>query len=233
MPSEFPNRPRFLKGALVVYESQDAGGPPPKVLAFQFNPETVKRTLERRAVEAKGGGGGGTPNKEDLMRAQGPPTEQITMTVTVNASEQLSLPDENRTTVESGIYPVLSTLEMLLYPSSAKIEEVKNLASAGEVQISPADLPFVLLVWGESRVVPVLITGFTINESGFDVKLNPIAASVELNMKVLTYLELKAGGVGRDAYLAYQQHKERHAQALQPDRNEQTIRDLVAGAKPR
>ncbi|HEX6161209.1 MAG TPA: hypothetical protein VF111_13635 [Thermoanaerobaculia bacterium] len=233
MPSDFPNRPRFLKGALVVYESQDAGGPPPKVVGFQFNPDTVKRTLERRAVEQKGGGGGGTPNKEDLMRAQGPPTESIVMTVTINASEQLESPDENRTAVESGIYPVLSMLEMLLYPSSAKVEEVKNLASAGEVQISPADLPFVLLVWGESRVVPVLITGFTINETGFDVKLNPLAATVELNMKVLTYLELKSGSVGRDAYLAYQQHKERHAQALQPARDEQTIRDLVAGARPR
>jgi hypothetical protein len=232
MPSDFVGRPRFLKGALVVYESQDAGGPPPKVLGFQYNPESVKRTLERRAVEAKGGGGG-TPNKEDLLRAQGPPNETIVMTVTINASEQLEEPDSNRTAVESGIYPVLSMLEMILYPSSAKVEEVKSLSTQGEVQISPADLPLVLLVWGESRVVPVLITGFTINESGFDVKLNPIAATVELSMKVLTYLELKSGSVGRDAFLAYQQHKEQHAQALQPDRNEQTIRDLVAGARPR
>ncbi len=232
MPSDFPLRPRFLKGALVVYESQDAGGPPPKVLGFQYNPESVKRTLERRAVEAKGGGGG-TPNKEDLLRAQGPPNETIVMTVTINASEQLEEPDANRTAVESGIYPVLSMLEMILYPSSAKVEEVKSLSTQGEVQISPADLPLVLLVWGESRVVPVLITGFTINESGFDVKLNPIAATVELSMKVLTYLELKSGSVGRDAFLAYQQHKEQHASALQPDRNEQTIRDLVAGARPR
>lgn len=230
MPSDFIGRPRFLRGALVVYESQDAGGPPPKVLGFQYNPETVKRTLERKAVEAKGGG---QPSKEDLLRAQGPPSEQIVMTVTLDASEQLEEADSNSTAVESGIYPILSTLKMLLYPSSAKIEEVKSLAGAGEVQISPADLPLVLLVWGESRVVPVLITGFTINESGFDVKLNPITATVELNMKVLTYLELKAGSVGRDAYLAYQQHKERHAQSLQPDRNEKTIRDLVAGAKPK
>jgi hypothetical protein len=230
MPSDFPGRPRFLKGALVIYESQEAGGPPPKVLGFQYNPETVKRQLERRAVEAKGGG---TPNKEDLLRAQGPPTETITMTVTIDASEQLEAPDQNQGTVDSGIYPYLSMLEMLLYPSSAKVEEVKNLAGAGEVQISPADLPLSLLVWGESRVVPVLITGFTINESGFDVKLNPITATVELNMKVLTYLELKSGSVGRDAYLAYQQHKEQHAQSLQPDRNEQSVRDLVAGARPR
>jgi hypothetical protein len=232
MPSSFTGRPRFLRGALVVYESQDAGGPPPTVLGFQYNPEAVKRALERRAVEAKGGGGG-TPNKEDLLRAQGPPNETITMTVTLDASEQLEEPDQNQVVVESGIYPVLSTLEMLLYPSSAKVEEVKNLAGAGEVQLSPADLPLVLLVWGESRVVPVLITGFTINETGFDVKLNPLTATVELNMKVLTYLELKSGSVGRDAYIAYQQRKEKHAKALQPARNEQTIRDLVAGAKPR
>jgi hypothetical protein len=228
MPSDFPRRPQFLKGALVVYESQDAGAPPPKVLTFQYNPESVKRTIERRAVEVKAGA---TPNKADLLRAVGPPIEVMVMTVTLDASEQLEEPERNRTAVESGLYPILSMLEMLLYPSSRKVEEASDLASQGEVQISPADLPFVLLVWGESRVVPVLITGFTINESGFDVKLNPITATVELSMKVLTYLELKPKGVGHDAFLAYQQRKERHAQALQPDANEKSIRDLLPVAK--
>jgi hypothetical protein len=232
MPSDFPGRPRFLKGALVIYESQDAGAPPPKVLTFQYNPENLKRTLERRAVEAKGGSGA-TPNKEDLLRAQGPPIEAFVMNVTLDASEQLEEPDNNQTAVDSGLYPILSMLEMVLYPSSTKVEQIRDLASKGEVQISPADLPLVLLVWGESRVVPVLITGFTINETEFDVKLNPITATVELNMRVLTYLELKSGGVGRDAFLAFQQHKERHAQSLQPDSNEKSIRELVEGAKPR
>jgi hypothetical protein len=230
MPSEPLTRPRFLKGALVVYASQEASAPPPRVLGFQYNPESVKRTLERRAVEARGGGGG-TPNREDMLRAAGPPSEQITMTVTIDGMDALSEPGSHPATVERGVYPELSMLEMLLYPSTASVQQNQSLATQGQVQISPADLPLVLLVWGESRVVPVLITGFTINETGFDANLNPLQASVELNMKVLTYLELKPNTVGRNAYIAYQRHKEEHAQQLQPSAHEASIRTLVEGAR--
>ena len=44
MPSDFSNRPKLLKGALVVYESQQLGTTP-KVIVFQYNPETMTRTL--------------------------------------------------------------------------------------------------------------------------------------------------------------------------------------------
>jgi hypothetical protein len=234
MPTETLLRPKFLKGALAVYESQQAGTSSSTIVTFQYNPDTVRRTLERRAVEGRSAGAGGwAPNKEDLLRAAGPPNEQITMTVTIDATDQLEFPDQNDVTVERGIYPQLSVLEMLLYPSTAKVDELQRQTRQGEVQVSPADLPLVLLVWGKSRVVPVLITGFTINEEEFDGNLNPIRASVELNMKVLTYLELKTNTLGGDAYVTYQRNKEQHAQALQPNANEGSIRRLLPGSQGR
>ena len=222
MPSDSPNRPWFLKGALVVYESQQSG-PPPRVIVFQYNPEQVKRTLERRAPESKGS----TPNKEDLNRSIGPPLETFNLSIVLDAADQLAEPGQNQITVEHGLYPVLSVLEMLLYPSTALFQAIDSLTARGVVQLSPADLPLVLLVWGKSRVVPVMLTGFSITEENFDVNLNPIQARVELTLKVLTYLDLKKGTIGFDAYLSYQQQKEQHAKNYQAGGQESSVRDLL------
>ena len=47
MPSDFPRSPKFLKGALAVYESQLMGFVP-NVIVFQYNPEQLSRTLAHR-----------------------------------------------------------------------------------------------------------------------------------------------------------------------------------------
>src|SRR5262245_32723113 len=113
MPSEPSTRPRFLKGALVVYETQTPGSTP-RVVVFQYTPEQMKRALEKRAVESKSGSSG--PSKEDLLRAAGPPTESITLQITLDAADQLAEPDANASAVKNGLFPILSVLEMLLYP---------------------------------------------------------------------------------------------------------------------
>src|SRR5262245_52712641 len=228
MPSESPNRPNFLKGALVVYESQQAG-PPPRVIVFQYNPDQVKRTLERRAPESKGS----TPNKEDLNRSIGPPLETFSLSVVLDAADQLAEPGRNQINVKHGLYPVLSVLEMLLYPSTALVQQIDRLAVRGVVQLSPADLPLVLLVWGKSRVVPVMLTSFSITEENFDVNLNPIQARVELTLKVLTYLELKKGTIGFDAYRSYQKQKEQHAKQYQAGGQETAVRKILDEALPK
>jgi hypothetical protein len=84
------------------------------------------------------------------------------------------------------------------------------------VQVCPADVPLVLLVWGKSRVVPILLTSFAVAEQAFDPNLNPIQAKVDLGMRVLTYMELKQGTVGYMAFLAYQRQKEMLAGQYQP-----------------
>ena len=44
MASEFPGRPKLLKGAIVAFSSQVIAGIP-RVVIFQYNPDTLTRTL--------------------------------------------------------------------------------------------------------------------------------------------------------------------------------------------
>lgn len=205
MTSEFPGRPRLLKGALLVYRSQFPG-PPPAVILFQYNPEQIKRSLEKRSAPAPSSSVGGA--REDVLRVLGPPVETINMTVELDAADQLEAPLLNPVTRALGLHPVLATLELLLYPPTELIDELIALAGSGKVQVCPADIPLTLLVWGPSRVMPVMLTSFSVTEQAFDVALNPIQAQVDLGFKVLTYIELQQSTVGRNSYMAYQAQKE-------------------------
>jgi hypothetical protein len=210
MTDRSPLRPQVLKGALVVYASQTPGSPPSRVIVFQFNPDQVKRTLAHRATQPPQQTGNTGAAREDAMRVAGPPVETISMTVELNASEQLEAPADapNAVVAEEGLHPVLATLYLLMYPPALTSQTAESEAKAGAVQVSPADLAMVLLVWGKSRVVPVKVTGYSATEDAFDTRLNPIAAKVELTLQVLTSVECPESSLGRDAFVAYQQAKE-------------------------
>jgi hypothetical protein len=77
-------------------------------------------------------------------------------------------------------------------------------------------LPLVLLVWGASRVVPVMLTSFSVTEQFFDPQLNPIQAKIDLGLRVLTYMELKDTSIGYSVFLGYQRQKEILASLFQP-----------------
>ena len=218
MPSKSPIRPMVLKGGLVSFDTQTTGAKPSRIFIFQYNPENIKRTLTSRAPPPPSGNTGAA--KEDVMRVLGPPEDKITMTVELDAADQLEEPEKNRVTVEHGLQPVLATLEMLLYPPANSADQIEKLASQGKVQLSPATLPITLLVWGKSRVVPVKLTNFSVTEEAFDTNLNPIVAKVELGMTVLTYMEYPDKNLARDAFIAYQREKENLAKLYSTAGNE-------------
>ncbi len=226
MPSDFPRRPVVQKGVLVVFPSQKPGTPPSQAIVFQFNPDTMKRTLANRAPPAPAGAATGAA-KEDALRIVGPPVETISVSVELHAADQLAEPDSNPVVAEFGLHPALAALELLMYPPSSLTEKIAAFAEQGEVQVSPPELPLVLLIWGKSRVVPVKITNFSVSEEAFDPKLNPIYAKVDLGMQVLTSVELAESSVGRDAYTAYQQQKEILAASSQPGMAVAGIRNLL------
>lgn len=199
-------RPLILKGGLAVYESVKSQSKTPTIIVFQYNPEDLKRTLTTRSAKPKSGDVGGA--KEDVMRAMGPPVEAITLKIVIDVVDQLSVAD--RTISEFGIYPQLSVLEMLLYPTLAKAKRIEKEAKSGKVQLteSEQDLPLALLVWGKYRAAPVQLTSFSIAEEAFDANLNPIQATVDLGMNVLTYMEFPSKNLAQDAFIAYQSQKE-------------------------
>lgn len=226
MAEEYPRRPQLFKGALAVYESHTPGTEP-QLVFFQYNPDSVRRTLARRAPPAEPGSSGGA--REDVLRAAGPPVETINLTVSLDATDQLAEPEAHEATVEHGLHPALAALEMLLYPPALRVQENQQLAEQGEVQVNPEELPLVLLVWGRSRVVPVQVTSFSVTEEAFDPKLNPIRAKVDLGLKVLTYIELESTSLGRDAYLSYQRNKEELSGELRSEGDVERTRALLPG----
>src|SRR6185437_9874722 len=161
MSSEFPRSPKLLKGALVVFQSQKTG-PPPTVIVFQYNPDQLTRSLQHRAAPPDPSDVGGA--REDVFRVLGPPVETITLSVELDAADQLEQPERSPEVVANGLQPALAALELLLYPASTQVLLNRSLAKAGKAQICPADLPLTLLVWGKSRAVPVRLQSFSIAE---------------------------------------------------------------------
>ena len=190
------NSPRILKGALVGI---DILNPVPKVIAFQYNPDSLTRTLKARAS-------GGDGARAEAMRLSGAPEENITLEVEIDATDSLEHGDA--AAVDMGIYPQLSALEMLLYPSSSEVVASNTLMAAGIIEMIPQVAPFTLFVWGAKRVLPVKITSFSITEEAYDVNLNPIRAKVSLGLRVLSYNDLSLTNPGYFMFLAHQVVKE-------------------------
>ena len=197
MASEFTRTPRILKGALVAYQLPDLI---PAVIVFQYNPEQLTRSLTPRA--ASGGGRG------DANRTDGPPEETITLSVEIDAADQLEEPDQHGITVASGLHPALAALEGLLYPAFPTVVANQTLAALGSAVILGEPAPLALFIWGQSRVLPVRVTSASITEQAFDVNLNPILAKADLNLKVLTYRELDMTNPGYWVYMASFTQKE-------------------------
>lgn len=223
--ADFPRSPLLLKGALALYDT-DTTTAQATVIVFQYNPEQVRRTLANRTVPTEPGGGG-QGAREDVLRVAGPPVETITISIVLDAADQLADPDQNQTTAEKGLHPALAALEMMMYPPSLDGEELERQAAAGEVQVEPASLPLTLLIWGKSRVVPVAITSFSITEEAFDPRLNPTRAKVDLGLKVLTFMEFPGESVGRDAFITYQKQKEELAGQFTNSSDDSRIRTYL------
>src|SRR4051794_38589153 len=125
----FPNSPRVLKGALVGI---DTTNPVPNVIMFQYNPDTLTRSIKPRAT-------GGDGARSEAQRLSGPPEETIKVDVEIDAIDQLEKNDGVASRL--GIYPQLSALEMLVYPKTALVIANTALLAAGTIEIVPPDAP--------------------------------------------------------------------------------------------
>lgn len=186
----FPRSPRLLKGALVSF---DLPNPQPAVIVFQYNPDTLSRTLE-----AQTGSEGA-----DALRIKGAPVETIKLDVEFDATDQLE-----QGAAATGLHPQLAALEVLVYPKSSLVIANTALLNAGTIEILPPQAPFTLFIWGSKRVLPVRLTEFSIAEEAYDPQLNPIRAKVSLGLRVLSYNDLPAANPGYHLFLAHQIVKE-------------------------
>lgn len=191
----FPGSPRLQKGAII---GLDPFNQVESVIVFQYNPETLSRTLN---VQAAGG-----TNKNEALRLSGPPEETISLDLVIDAADQLEQARFPATSI--GIYPSLASLEMLLYPKSELVNDNEGLAASGTIEVIQPEMPLTLFVWGAKRVLPVRITQFSITEESFDPNLNPIHAKVKLVLRVLNYQDLGVSSFGGSLFMAHQVDKE-------------------------
>jgi hypothetical protein len=196
-----PISPRLLKGALI---GVDPFNPLASIVVFQYNPDTMTRRLEPRSS-------GGEGERGEAYRLTGPPKETITLSVEIDATDQLA--DVDPLAVLSGISPTLAALEMLLYPKTALVIANAAIAALGGIEVLPIDGPMVLFVWGPTRVLPVRVGAMTITEEAYDTLLNPTRAKVELSLTVQSYNELKIASPGNAMFMIHQITKEALATA--------------------
>jgi hypothetical protein len=152
---ENPDRPQILKGALVQFgRSLPQQG---RTVAFQYNPESLRRTLEPAG-----------PGEA--------PKETIRFTLTLDATPALETPEQDPAAPASGLLPVLAALELLLYQGDVQVPPKRPGAASS----------FCLFVWGAERVVPVRVVQLEIREQMFDTRLHPIRAEADLTLEMLS-----------------------------------------------
>ncbi len=169
------------------------------VIVFQYNPVTLRRSLEAQMGSAGG-------DRSEALRLHGAPVETISLTVEIDATDQLETGDE--IALRLGIYPQLSALELLLYPRSDLVVSNQALMGLGTIEVVPPMAPLTLFIWGASRVVPVRLSKYSVSEAAHDANLNPIRASVELDLRVLSYSDLSSNNPGYHLFLSHQIVKE-------------------------
>lgn len=201
--SSFPNSPRLLKGGIVLIDPVSARVL--RVIALQYNPDTLTRTLTVNSVSADGA------DRADVLRLKGPPAESIKLDAEIDATDQLEFPGEHPNAATLGIFPQLAALETIVYPTSAQLQTNNSLAGAGTLEILPMETALMLFVWSRNRIVPVRLTDFSITEEAFDVNLNPIRARVGLGMRVLSVNDLGFAHRGGSLFMSYLQQKVRLA----------------------
>lgn len=205
----FPGSPKLVRGGIVLIDPDTAAVQ--RIIALQYNPKTLTRSLDVQGFESAGG------DRSEALRLTGPAVETITLNkVEIDATDQLEFPDQNPDAVAFGIQPQLAALETIVYPTSAQLQDRENLAQAGTLEIAPMEAPLSLFIWSKSRVLPVRITSFSIEEKEFDTNLNPIRAEVSLGMRVLNVDDLGFSHKGGSLFMSHLQQKERLA-AKSPD----------------
>lgn len=196
-----PIAPRLIRGGLVL--TDPTTGAVLRVIALQYNPDTLTRTLQVKGAGAEGG------DHLEALRLKGPPVETIKVEAELDATDALEANEGN--TNEAGLHPQLAALETLVYPTSGHLIAVNAEAGSGSLEIAPALAPLPLFVFGPKRIVPVRITELSITEEAFDTALNPTRARLNLGLRVLSVDDLGFDAKGGSLFMTYLQGKEQLA----------------------
>ena len=203
--ANFPGSPRIAHGGFVTVDPRSFA--PARIIPFQYNPETLSRTLSPGASLSASGTSGATGIAAaggislDPVAVGGPqgsgtgpadpgtnPAQFIRFSLLLDAAEQLQFPEQNQVTVRYGVYPVLSAIEDLLYPPQSSSNSLT------------------LFIWGAQRILPVRFLQLQIVEQMFDPSLNPIRAEIQVTLQVLTEADFPKGSPFGKYWEDYRSH---------------------------
>lgn len=156
--------------------------PPPtreKRVAFQYNPEQLTRVQNYN-------------DSSNLISE----SIRFTLILHVDALPEHDLPDD----IEVSIYPQLAALERIFEAQTIRV-------SAGfpgmRINRQPAVLAF---TWGQ-RTVPIRIQRFVIKEQIFNTKLEPVYATIDVQLRLMTAKELANSEIGLQMLRKYQKQR--------------------------
>lgn len=204
----FPGAPKTLSGGFILMDAE--GKTVLRTVVFQYNPDTLSRTIAPRAAKAESG------DRLEALRLIGPPVETIKIEVEFDATDRLEHPDQNPETIKSGITPELADLETIIAPATGDVLSANRMAQTGTLEVLPLPSPLVLLVLGTNRTLPVRVTDISMVEEAFDTQLNPIRAKVSLGLRVLSTDDLTLGSKGAELFLAHAKRREQLAARKPP-----------------
>jgi len=177
----------FIKGALIEYGS-DFLGPLPNVVIFQFNPESLTRTIQ---IPPRPSGG----TARETTQAGEPSIEKISLKAQFRAANGMGTNNVLARTM--GVGPRLAALEKMVHPAGkisgligAAIDAIGSALGLGggggdaRQTIPRENYPRILFIWGPFRVLPVVIESMAITELQYDFLLNPIQADVQIGLAV-------------------------------------------------
>ena len=202
MTDGFPNKPKILRGAFVEFGLSV----PPMIVVFQFNP--VQLTRNHSLTFAFPGVPGPTqagqvpavvPQRtvrqcraefSDLLKLQKQQLvtvqdHTIAFDIRLDATDKLDA--EDTVAEQFGIAPQLSTLELMVYPKQEGVlgRAINALLPKGISFARSPNPPMILFIFGRKRVLPVNINTMNITETEFSTYLNPIRATVSVNLTVI------------------------------------------------
>jgi hypothetical protein len=199
--------PVLRKGALVQFSTPHLA-PVPSVILFQYNPESLTRSLtpyDPRSTapagpnDAAGAEKAALPQPPDSQAFD--PTETCTLNLLLDASDALEVPELFPTVLVSGVADRLAALEMLLYPAEgtetlqSSVTQSLGSAPPGRTPAEPQPrraVPTTLFVWGPGRVLPVRLSSFNVEEVQYNPLLYVHRARVAIGLRVITSDELEA-----------------------------------------
>lgn len=122
MSTGYSRSPKLLKGALVEF-SERFIGPVPNVIVFQYNPETMTRTLSVWNPGGEAAGGAAPTGRREVAQTAQPedPPETFNLALELDAADALEAPQSHPVARVSGVADRIAALEMLLYPQGQSL----------------------------------------------------------------------------------------------------------------